>query len=96
MLRYVLELPTDTCEKTDACDVGVNRKRPEMNKRLGLCNHHDSMAYVDSGFCHRVNEICALREFYAEYNDSFLQTIRHNISVPSSRVTHSRLGLLDP
>ena len=37
MLRYVLELPTDACEKTGECDVGVNRKRPEMNKRLGVC-----------------------------------------------------------
>jgi len=41
---------------------------------------------VISGFCLQVDENCALLGYYTTSSDNFLQTIRDNILVPSSRV----------
>jgi len=40
---------------------------------------------VISGFCHEVDENCALLDYYAVSNGNFLPTFRDNLSVPSSR-----------
>jgi hypothetical protein len=41
---------------------------------------------VISGFCHHVNEICALLEFYTEKDGGSIPTFQENLFIPSSRV----------
>jgi hypothetical protein len=54
---------------------------------------------VISGFCHGANDTCALLQFYALKNGSFLLMFQDNLSNPSLRLKQSSsicLGLLDP
>jgi hypothetical protein len=56
-----------------------------------ICRSKKKVIYqcMISGFCHNVNEICALLWFYAAKVGRLLSTFWNNVSVPSSRVKQS-------
>jgi hypothetical protein len=45
---------------------------------------------VISGFCHNVDEICALLGYYTVYSANSVPTFQDNLQVPSSRVRKSK------
>jgi formate/nitrite transporter FocA (FNT family) len=52
-------------------------------------------AFMISGFCHDVDQICAYLGYYAASNGNPLLTYRDNILVPSSRVKMSHEASLN-
>jgi len=68
---------------------GINSRFSTMRplwQQKGIC--------MMSGFCHDVNEIHTLSEFYAVQNGSFLPMFQDNLSGPSSRLKQSKKSIL--
>jgi hypothetical protein len=65
---------------------GLTLLRAREAGRICTREEEQGLLILISGFCHNVDEICALLGYYTASCGNCLPTFQDNVSVPSSRI----------